>query len=214
MNPRNYSLLDRVLIQADQKIQYLFGQPHAISRPNPADEYAERPLSEKQREKSGALMRVNHTGEVCAQALYEGQALTARNHQIKYSMQKAAQEEVDHLAWCSERLNELDSHVSYLNPLWYAGSFSIGLAAGLLGDPWSLGFLAETERQVAAHIENHLKQLPVNDQKSHAILKQMKIDESEHATMAVQSGAIELPKPVKRLMRLMSKVMTKTAYWI
>lgn len=214
MNVRHYSFADQLLIQFNQRLQYLFGMPQDAVRTSPAEACQERPLSKEQKRHSAGLMRVNHSGEVCAQALYEGQALTARSFSVKQNMQKAAQEEVDHLAWCFDRLNALDSHVSYLNPIWYAGSFSIGVLAGVLGDQWSLGFLAETERQVVAHIEKHLKQLPVNDQKSSAVLKQMKIDEGEHATMAVQNGAAELPVWVKTGMRWMSRVMTKTAYWV
>lgn len=214
MNMRRYSLTDQLLITFNERLQYLFGSPQHALRESPGEGCVERPLSDEQRKRSAALMRINHTGEVCAQALYEGQALTARNHEIKQTMQGAAQEEVDHLAWCFGRLNALESHVSYLNPVFYLGAFSMGVLAGALGDRWSLGFLAETERQVVAHIENHLKKLPVNDQKSRAILSQMKIDEGEHATMAVQNGASELPGWVKVGMRLMSTVMTKTVYWI
>ncbi len=214
MNTRFYSMGDQLLIQLNQRLQYLFGRPQNTTRPSPGDCCAERPLSDQQKHRSANLIRVNHAGEVCAQALYEGQAWAARSLQVKESMEQAAAEEVDHLAWCFDRLEQLDSHVSYLNPIWYFGAFSLGMLAGRLGDQWSLGFLAETERQVEAHIESHLTKLPVNDLKSRAILKQMKVDEGEHATMAVQYGAADLPGWVKTGMKLMSKVMTKTAYWV
>lgn len=214
MNHRHYSLGDQLLIQLNQRLEYWFGKPQSAERSSPAEPYNERSLSDRQKRHSAGLMRVNHTGEVCAQALYEGQALTAKNLEVKKTMQKAAKEEIDHLAWCYDRLSALDSHASYLNPIWYAGAFSMGVLAGVFGDKWSLGFLAETERQVVAHIENHLKELPVNDLKSRAVLKKMKIDEGEHATMAVENGAAELPDWVKQGMRWMSRVMTKTAYWV
>jgi ubiquinone biosynthesis monooxygenase Coq7 len=159
-------------------------------------------------------MRVNHSGEVAAQALYQAQGFTARSKSIQVSMQQSAIEEIDHLDWCQERLTELGSHTSFLNPLWYSGSFTIGALAGLLGDKWSLGFVVETENQVVAHLESHLQKLPVQDARSRAILEQMKIDEAHHASVAIESGAAELPEKVKKLMRLCSRVMTSTAYWI
>lgn len=211
---KQYSLTDQLIIQFNQRLQYWFGAPQDSNRASPAEMYNERPLSSSQKRLSQGLMRVNHSGEVCAQALYEGQALMASHYEVKETMRKAAQEEVDHLAWCFDRLNALDSHTSYLNPVWYVGSLSIGVLIGIFGDQWSLGFLAETEKQVVIHIENHLKLLPINDQKSTAVLKQMKIDEGEHTKAALQQGALELPGWAKKGMRLMSKVMTKTAYWI
>lgn len=156
-------------------------------------------------------MRVNHSGEVCAQALYQSQALTTRSDTVRQTMQNAANEENDHLNWCEERLYELDSHKSYLNPLWYCGSFMIGTFFGLIGDRWNLGFLAETERQVVKHLESHLEKLPADDYKSRAIVEQMQKDEANHATRAVQAGAEELPRLVKRAMALTSKIMTTTA---
>ena len=159
-------------------------------------------------------MRINHSGEVSAQALYHAQALTAQSVQVKQAMQQAAEEENDHLAWCAERLQQLSTRPSYLNPLWYMGSFAIGVCAGYKGDKWNLGFLAETERQVVKHLSQHQKILPQQDTKSHAIIEQMLIDESEHATTATNNGAASLPLPIKWLMRGMSRVMTKTTYWL
>jgi len=157
-------------------------------------------------------MRVNHAGEVAAQALYEGQAATARLDHVRASMQQAADEEVDHLAWCRDRLSELDSRPSMLNPVWYAGSWMIGAAAGLAGDRWSLGFVAETERQVIDHLDEHLSRLPLQDSRSRAILEQMKIDETHHGTAAMEAGAATLPAPIRATMALTSKIMTTLAY--
>ena len=156
-------------------------------------------------------MRVNHAGEVCAQALYQGQALTARRDETRQQMEQAAEEENDHLVWCRQRIHELGGHTSLLNPLWYTGSLAIGAFSGLLGDKWSLGFLAETEHQVVRHLEGHLQRLPEGDEKSRAILEQMKIDEGEHCTTARDAGGSALPEPVKKLMNLASRVMTTTA---
>lgn len=170
-------------------------------------------LSQAQKKHSAALMRINHVGEVCAQALYLGQSLTARNPQLRVSFAKAAEEEADHLHWCEQRLTELGSHKSYLNPLWFTGSLVIGTCAGLMGDGFSLGFLAETERQVMKHLENHLIQLPLHDSKSRAIVKQMHQDEAKHATTAIELGGKDLPAPVQIGMRWMSKVMVGIAYY-
>ena len=159
-------------------------------------------------------MRINHTGEVCAQALYQGQALTARLPQVRNRMERAAAEENDHLDWCEGRLQELDSRTSLLNPIWYAGSFAIGAAAGLAGDKWSLGFVAETEQQVGAHLDDHLNRLPERDSKSRAILEQMKEDEARHADQALKAGGAVLPGPIRFAMRLSSKIMTGTVYWL
>lgn len=171
-------------------------------------------MDEDQRKLSRQLMRVNHAGEVAAQALYQGQALTARDPNVQQKLIESAQEENDHLAWCRHRAESLGGQTSLLDPLWYAGSLAIGATAGLIGDKWSLGFLAETEHQVTEHIERHLDRVPESDQKTRAILEQMKIDEMHHATVAVENGAAELPGPVKQLMTGVSKVMTKTAFWI
>ena len=228
---RHYSPLDQTLIRADRMLKSLLtgvthfgptasqdGGKYAADkpqRPNPAGQPAAAdPLSETERAHAAGLMRVNHTGEVCAQALYQSQAVTARSETIRDAMERAAREEVDHLRWCEQRLTELDSHRSRLNPLWYAGSFAIGGLAGLAGDRWNLGFVAETERQVVRHLESHLRKLPAQDRRSRAIVEQMKIDEAEHATLAVEAGAAELPAPVKGLMRLTAKFMTTVAYRI
>jgi ubiquinone biosynthesis monooxygenase Coq7 len=159
-------------------------------------------------------MRVNHAGEVSAQALYKAQAMTARNEEVRETMWRSANEEIDHLTWCRNRLEELDGHTSYLGPFWFMGSFAIGVTAGIVGDRWNLGFVLETENQVIEHIEDHLQHLPEQDKRSRAILEQMKDDEAHHATVAVSSGAAVLPQPAKRFMRFMSRVMTTTAYRI
>ena len=187
------------------------GGAHA-SRPQPSAD--ETHLSPAERKLSGALLRVDHVGEVCAQALYQAQALTARDARMRAHMERAAEQEVDHLAWTERRLEQLGAHTSVLNPLWYAGAFGIGLVAGLAGDRWSLGFVAETERQVEQHLAGHLDRLPVSDAPSRAIVEQMKRDEAEHATAAEQSGAASLPTPVKLAMRLAARVMTQTAHHI
>jgi ubiquinone biosynthesis monooxygenase Coq7 len=214
MATRHISALDRLIGEFDQALHTVFGPPPASDRPNPADEKSETELSATERALSGRLMRVNHTGEVAAQALYQGQALTANLPRVRDKMQRAANEENDHLAWTARRVRELGTHTSLLGPFWYAGSFAIGAAAGLVGDKWSLGFVAETEHQVVAHLERHLARLPAGDTKSRAILETMRDDEARHATVAIEAGAAALPAPVKTTMALASKVMTGTAYWI
>lgn len=188
------------------------GQSHTAKRDNPADSIPEVMMDETNRLHAAALMRINHAGEVCAQALYAGQAATARNPEVRVSMQQAASEEIDHLSWCKDRLDELEGKPSLLDPLWYAGSFAIGAVAGLAGDGWSLGFLKETEKQVEAHLEGHIGQLPAEDARSRAILDQMKIDEARHAQMAESSGAFDLPPPVRGLMKLTAAAMKAVAY--
>jgi 3-demethoxyubiquinol 3-hydroxylase len=205
--------LDELIIAFDKGLRTIFG-PARSERAVPGEELQQHDLSGTQRIHAAALMRVNHTGEVCAQALYQGQALTARNPETKASLDRAAQEETEHLAWTERRIEELGGRKSVLNPVFYAGSFAIGAAAGLLGDRWNLGFLAETERQVVAHLESHLARLPLEDEKSRAIVEQMRNDEAGHATSALQHGAAELPGPAKSAMRLASRVMTETSYWI
>jgi len=190
------------------------GETVCASRPNPASPVPEVVMDETNRKHAAGLMRINHAGEICAQALYAGQAATARNPEVQADMQKAADEEIDHLSWCKERLDELQSRPSLLAPLWYAGSFAIGAAAGLAGDGWSLGFLKETENQVEAHLENHISRLPAEDAKSRAILDQMKTDEAKHAKMAENAGAFDLPLPVRRLMKLTAGGMKAIAYKI
>ena len=171
-------------------------------------------LNPEQRLQVARLLRVDHSGEVCAQALYQGQAVTARSPQVRESMQRSALEESDHLDWCHNRLLELQDRRSLLNPIWYAGSFLVGVTAGLAGDKWSLGFIAETERQVCAHIDSHLHQIPLADRKSRAILQQMRSDEQHHADVAINGGGAPLPGPVKAAMQLTAKLMTKSTYWL
>ena len=193
----------------DDALGTVFGHPPR-NRPSPASGLGGTEDTSN-RARSAQLMRVNHAGEVCAQALYQAQALTARSESVKKAMETASSEENDHLSWCEERLEQLDSHKSLLNPVWYCGSFMIGSAFGMVGDRWNLGFLAETERQVVKHLDGHLEKLPGDDTKSRAIVEQMRDDEARHATQAVQSGAAELPGPVKRLMATTSKIMTTVA---
>ncbi|MGE0371260.1 MAG: 2-polyprenyl-3-methyl-6-methoxy-1,4-benzoquinone monooxygenase [Gammaproteobacteria bacterium] len=214
MSARHYSPFDRLLINVDRGLRTVFGRPETSGRPDPADTCAEADLSEREKDEAARLMRVNHSGEVSAQALYQGQALTARLPQVREKMEQAALEENDHLEWCARRARELGGRTSLLNPLWYAGSLAIGAAAGWAGDKWSLGFIVETERQVVRHLEDHLRRVSPRDGKSRAILEQMKIDESRHATTALNAGGAPLPAPVRGLMALTSRVMTKTAYWI
>jgi ubiquinone biosynthesis monooxygenase Coq7 len=211
---RHYTFLDKLCLQFDQGLRTLSGIIETTPRTNPAAKIAEPELTDKEQQHAAALMRVNHVGEICAQALYQGQALTARSDAVKQNMQHAASEENDHLAWCATRVQELNSHVSYLNPLWYVGSFAMGAIAGIAGDKWSLGFVVETERQVEAHLAEHLEKLPEHDIKSRAIVAQMKIDEAQHAVMAQEQGAAELPEWIKTIMRCNAKVMTTTAYWV
>lgn len=211
---RHYSPIDHLLINLDQAVRTVFGKPQITERPNPADTHEDSVLSEEERHRAARLMRVNHAGEVSAQALYQGQALTAKLPEVREKMERAALEENDHLDWCEGRIKELGSHTSVLNPAWYAGSFAIGALAGAAGDKWSLGFVAETEHQVVKHLEDHLQHLPPQDMKSRAILEQMKEDETHHATVALEAGGAALPWPVKKLMALTSRVMTKTASWV
>jgi len=215
MTQRSYNLADQIALGMDQALRTVFGKPQVTERNNPSDDIPDSDaLSATEQQHIAGLMRVNHVGEVCAQALYQGQAMTAKLDTVRQSMQRAADEENDHLAWCEQRLDELHSHKSFLNPLWYAGSFGLGALAGLAGDKWSLGFVAETEHQVVQHLDDHLEQLPEQDQRSRAILEQMKEDESRHATVALEAGGAELPLPVKQMMKFTSKIMTTTAYKI
>lgn len=214
MTNRTLTALDRLIGQLDQALHTVFGPAPVPGRASPAAGKADAELSAAERELAGRLMRINHTGEICAQALYQGQAATARLPEVRGKMEQAAQEENDHLAWTEERIRELGGHTSYLNPLWYAGSFAIGALAGVIGDKWSLGFVAETERQVVRHLEGHLQKLATQDNKSRAILEQMREDEGRHATVAIESGAAVLPQAVRQAMRCSSKIMTGTAYWL
>jgi len=211
---RHLNPIDLFIVQSDHALRTIFGKPVTTERENPSKGTAEAPLNESDRKLSSGLMRVNHSGEVSAQALYQGQALTARLDKVRESMQRAALEENDHLAWTEQRLTELSSQKSILNPVWYCGSFAIGALAGILGDKWSLGFVAETEHQVIRHLDEHLEKLPKDDLRSEAVLKQMKIDEAHHATVALEGGGAELPWPVKKLMTAMSRIMTTSAYYI
>ena len=206
-------MLDRFITEFDKGLRTLFA-PAISARPMPGKQLVEAPLSAAEKKLAAALMRVNHSGEVCAQALYQGQALIARNPVAKNALQLAAQEETEHLSWCETRIHALGSHTSYLNPLWYTGSLAIGALAGALGDRWNLGFLAETEHQVERHLAGHLERLPATDVKSRAIVAQMKIDEARHATSALEQGGVTLPPPVKHAMRVTSKLMTQAAYWV
>lgn len=211
---RHLTSLDQFILQTDHALRTVFGRPVVTERDNPANGISDCDLSEADRKQAAGLMRVNHSGEVSAQALYQGQAMTARLEEVRHSMQRAADEENDHLVWTQQRLEELSSHKSVLNPVWYCGSFAIGAIAGLLGDKWSLGFVAETEHQVIRHLDSHLQKLPRQDARSSAILTQMKMDEAHHATLALEGGGAVLPWPVKKLMTAMSKVMTTSAYYI
>ncbi|MGM0594164.1 MAG: 2-polyprenyl-3-methyl-6-methoxy-1,4-benzoquinone monooxygenase, partial [Pseudomonadota bacterium] len=208
------SPLDNLFINLDTALRTVAGQPKITERPNPAEGLEEAPLSESERELAGRLMRINHAGEVSAQGLYQGQALTAKLPDVRAKMERAALEENDHLEWCERRAHELGTHVSYLNPLWYGGSVAIGALAGAIGDKWSLGFVVETEHQVCRHLEEHMAQLSPQDKRSRAVLEQMHEDEARHADMAQAAGAAPYPTPIKKLMQLTSKVMTKTAYWV
>jgi 3-demethoxyubiquinol 3-hydroxylase len=205
--------LDRLIVEFDKGLRTLFSQAHS-ARAYPDANIPEAPMDEAEKNKAAALMRVNHSGEICAQALYQGQALTARDPDVQQTLQRAAQEETEHLAWTAKRVHELGGHLSLLNPLWYTGSLAIGAVAGFLGDRWNLGFLAETERQVGEHLQSHLERLPPQDAKSRAIVAQMYADEIGHAAMATSLGGAELPQPVQMAMKLNGKVMTSTAYWV
>jgi ubiquinone biosynthesis monooxygenase Coq7 len=202
--------LDELIVAFDRGLRTVFAPAHSL-RETPGDDLPEAAMTEEQRRLSASLMRVNHAGEVCAQALYQGQALTARDPSSRAALEQAAREETEHLAWTERRIEELGGRKSLLNPAWYAGSFAIGALAGLAGERWNLGFLAETERQVVAHLDGHLKRLPGEDRKSRAVLESMRTDEARHATSAVGHGAAELPAPAKAVMRLTSKVMTTTS---
>jgi len=212
MDPRVLSPLDRVLELADAGLRGSFARP-AASRPTPGNPTS-TPFDPGRRRHAAGLMRVNHSGEIAAQGLYLGQALTARAPGTRTALRRAAAEEGDHLAWCRDRLDELGSRPSLLNPLWYAGSVAIGALAGLFGDRASLGFMAETERQVEGHLAGHLDRLPSDDERSRAIVREMQSDEINHGRAALAAGGTALPDPVPRLMRLAARVMTGTAYWI
>lgn len=205
--------MDRLIIEFDKGLRTLFSRAHT-ARPYPDANIPEAPMSESEKQHAAALMRVNHSGEICAQALYQGQALTAHDPVVQKKLQQAAMEETEHLAWTSKRVHELGGHLSAFNSFWYTGSLAIGAAAGLLGDKWNLGFLAETERQVGKHLQSHLERLPPQDGKSRAVVAQMYADEIGHSEMAAALGGTELPPPVQLAMRLNAKVMTTLSYRI
>ena len=212
VNNRELSRIDRLLASANNALRTVASPAGRPARDNPAETLDDGRLTPAQKSHAAGLMRVNHAGEIAAQALYQGHATVARDKTIEQQMQRAADEEFDHLAWCEQRLTELDAKPSVLSPVWYAGAFAIGAASGVLGDKWSLGFIAETEKQVCAHLDSHLDRLPDDDAKSRAIVKTMRDEEEEHGANAKNAGAAELPEPILRLMQLTAKVMTTTAY--
>lgn len=213
MNARTLTPLDRLLAGIERALETVAGSPEA-NRISPAQGIADAELDDTERRHAAGLMRVNHTGEVCAQALYDGQAALARKEENRAHLRHAAAEETDHLAWCNERLRELESRPSLLNPLWYAGSYAIGALAALAGDAISLGFVVETEKQVEAHLAEHMDRLPAQDERSRAVLQQMQTDEVQHAQQAQQRGGVALPFPIPRLMQISSMVMKTVAYRI
>ena len=206
--------IDRGIIEFDRFLRTSFGKTHHARRPSPAKQQSEAILTAEEKILAGRLMRVNHCGEVCAQALYNGQALTASSSETTKSMQQASQEETDHLVWCEQRLDELDTPVSKLNPFWYASSYLMGALTGLMGDRINLGFVAATEAQVCKHLDDHLERLPANDEKSRAILSQMKTDEKKHESEAIRQGGTQFPSIVRKGMTQVSKIMTRSTYWI
>ena len=214
MAERTFSSLDRLICAADETLTVLFGRQAGTNRPDPAVGISEADLTPTERNLSARLMRVNHVGEICAQALYQSQALTSRSDSVRKTLSLAALEEQDHLRWCENRINSLGGRKSLLNPAWYLGSFTIGLAAGFAGDRINLAFLRETEKQVEGHLHSHLDRLPEKDLASRAVGSAMKEDEKQHGETAYRAGASELPLPIKSLMRLASRVMTGTAHWI
>ena len=205
------SLADQLVSEIDKALRTLTGQ-HAADRPNPAGGLAEGEMEDQARRHAAGLMRVNHTGEVCAQALYEGQSLTARTPEVRQLLESAAGEEADHLAWCEQRLQELESRPSALNPVFYALSYAMGAATGLLGDRVSLGFVEATEDQVCSHLEKHLADLPLEDERSREIVKRMHEDEARHGSAALEEGGVAFPEPIKKVMTAVSRIMTETSY--
>ncbi len=214
MPHRTLSPVDRLLGAVDNALRTVTSSQSGSSRPNPAGDLQDADLEERERRHAAGLMRVNHAGEVAAQALYQGHAAVARDPEVAAHMLQAAAEERDHLLWCEQRLHELESSPSRLSPVWYAGAFAIGAASGILGDRWSLGFVAETERQVAEHVRDHLERLPEGDQRSRAIVRQMRDEEAAHGEQAEERGAAPLPGPVRELMRATAQVMKRSAYWL
>lgn len=205
--------IDGLIVEFDKGLRTVFSEARSV-RPVPGDQVPEADLTPEERRHAASLMRINHVGEICAQALYQGQAMSSSNPDIRASLEEAAHEETEHLAWTEQRIKELGGRKSLLNPLWYTGALAIGVLAGRCGDKWNLGFLAETERQVEAHLDSHLDKLPAQDRRSWEIVEQMKLDEIKHADTAVHLGGVPLPEPVKALMKLSARVMTRTAYRI
>ncbi len=214
MSKTTLSLSEQLIGVVDTALRTLSGNPKITQREKPYNDIEDVELDEQEKKHIAGLMRINHCGEVCAQALYQGQALTAKLPDVREKMDQAAMEENDHLYWCRQRVKQLGSSTSIFDPLFYAGSFAIGAIAGLAGDKWSLGFVAETEKQVVKHLDNHLQSIPKKDKKTHAILEVMKQDELRHATTALNAGGAPLPEPIKKMMQLTSKLMTKTTYHI
>ena len=214
MQQRQLTPIDRLLASANNALRTVATPAGRTARENPAGSIEEASLDARQKAHAAGLMRVNHAGEVAAQGLYQGHASVARDTDIEAEMQRAADEEFDHLAWCEQRITELGERPSRLSPLWYTGAFAIGVASGILGDKWSLGFIAETERQVCEHLESHLDGLPEEDARSRAIVERMRDEEQEHGENAISAGAADLPGPVKKLMRMTARVMTGAAYWV
>lgn len=212
------TFIDKLISDTDKLVKNIFGAITTTEREleysSNAKQYQDSRLNDEEKAHSAGLMRINHSGEICAQALYMGQSLTSKDPEITKKLKQAAIEEEDHLAWCAKRLEELDSHASYLNSFWFMGSLALGIIAGLAGDKYNLGFLAETERQVTNHLTDHLEILPNFDYKSQDVIKQMRIDEAEHASLAIKSGGVELPDFIKYLMKMSSKVMTSVTYYI
>ncbi len=214
MSERQYSAVDRMVMNLHSGLSTLLGGGNAGARANPAEKREAPPLNTAERRHAAGLMRVNHAGEVAAQALYLGQAATARTPEVRAQLLKAADEEKDHLAWCEQRLSELEEKPSRLDPLWYAGAYAIGALNGLAGDRWSLGFVAETEKQVVEHLEGHLGKLPERDVRSRSIVRAMQEEEAQHGAKAAAAGGRELPALIQRVMRAAARVMTRTAYWV
>ena len=214
MGQRQLSMLDNILNQIDSGLRTSFSGAPSPQRVSPAQDLVEPELTDKQRQHAIGLMRVNHAGEICAQALYQGQALTAKLPEVGDKMKESAEEEIDHLAWCEQRIEELGGKTSVLNPAWYAMSFALGAGAGLVSDKLSLGFVAATENQVCDHLKTHLEELPLEDDKSRLIVEQMLVDEAQHAESALKAGGHVFPKPIKQFMTLVSSAMTKTSYKI
>lgn len=211
---RAASPLDRLISEFDSALRAITGSVGAGQRPSPAGNLQEADLTPAETSLAASLMRVNHCGEVCAQALYRGQALTAKSGRVSNALEQAAREETDHLAWCEHRIRELDSHVSYLNPFWYGASFAMGALAGVMGDRVNLGFVAATEAEVCRHLNEHLERLPEQDQRSRQIVSQMREDEARHGASALEAGGTRFPAPVLKLMRGVSRLMTRSTYWI